>query len=115
MHEMSLAEGVIDVVEDVLAQQGMAGQGVRAVRLEIGRLAAVECEALCFSFDVVKRGTAADAARLEILDVPGSAWCMRCCTSVPIGARGDACPTCGSHQLQVTAGDELRVKDIELV
>jgi hydrogenase nickel incorporation protein HypA/HybF len=116
MHEMSLAEGVIGVVEDALAKQPeTAGREVvRVVRLEIGRLAAVELEALRFSFDVIKQGTVADGAVLEVIDVPGAAWCMKCCDTVPIAQRGDGCPACGSHQLQVTAGDELRVKDIEL-
>lgn len=115
MHEMSLAEGVIGVVEDTLAAQPPApGETVRAVRLEIGRLAAVELAALRFAFEVVRRGTVAEAAALEVIEVPGAAWCMRCCGCVPLAQRGDPCPTCGSHQLQVTAGDELRVKDIEL-
>jgi hydrogenase nickel incorporation protein HypA/HybF len=115
VHEMSLAEGVLGVIEDTLAvQPAGANETVRTVRLEIGRLAAVELEALRFSFEVVKRGTVADAATLEVIEVPGAAWCMQCCDSVPVAQRGDACPRCGSHQLQVTAGDELRVKDIEL-
>ena len=115
MHEMSLAEGVLGVIEDTLAAQP-AGvrEVVRSVRLEIGRLAAVELEALRFSFDVVKQGTVADGATLEVIEVPGAAWCMQCCTTVAIAQRGDPCPDCGSYQLQVTAGDELRVKDIEL-
>lgn len=112
MHEMSLAEGVMGVVEDALRMQPPAM--VRRVRLEMGQVAAVERESLRFSFDVVKRGTAADAALLEIIDVPGAAWCMQCCGSVPLAQRGDGCPVCGSHQLQVTGGEELRVKDIEL-
>lgn len=115
MHEMSLAEGVLGVIEDTLAAQpGGVREVVRSVRLEIGQLAAVELEALRFSFDVVKRGTAADDAVLEVIEVPGAAWCMKCCATVAVAQRGDACPACGSYQLQVTAGDELRVKDIEL-
>jgi hydrogenase nickel incorporation protein HypA/HybF len=116
MHEMSLAEGVLGVIEDTLAAQpgGAAGEVVRSVRLEIGRLAAVEIEALRFSFDVVKRGSVADGAALEVIELPGTAWCMQCCDTVAIAQRGDACPVCGSYQLQVTGGDELRVKDIEL-
>jgi hydrogenase nickel incorporation protein HypA/HybF len=116
MHEMSLAEGVLGVVEDALAAQPAGGprEVVRTVRLEIGRLAAVELEALRFAFDVVRRGTVADGAALEVIEVPGAAWCMKCCDTVAIAQRGEGCPLCGSHQLQVTAGDELRVKDIEL-
>jgi hydrogenase nickel incorporation protein HypA/HybF len=110
MHEMSLAEGVLQVVEEA-AQ----ARPVRMVRLEIGALAAVELEALRFAFEVVKHGSVAAQATLDIVATPGAAWCMRCCASVPIAGRGDACPHCGSHQLQVTGGDAMRVKDLELV
>jgi hydrogenase nickel incorporation protein HypA/HybF len=33
---------------------------------------------------------------------------------VALAQRGDPCPRCGSHQLQVVAGDEMRVKEIAL-
>lgn len=113
MHEMALAEGVLGVIEDAARAQGFAS--VRTVWLEIGRLAAVEPEALCFSFDVVKRGTVADGARIEIVDVPGAAWCMKCGGTVAIEERGSACPACGSYQLQVCGGEDMRVKELEVV
>jgi hydrogenase nickel incorporation protein HypA/HybF len=113
MHEMSLAEGVIGVIEDAARTQGF--DQVKTVWLEIGRLAAVEPDALRFSFDVVKRGTVADAARIEIVDLPGAAWCMKCADTVAIDERGAACPACGSYQLQVSGGDDLRVKELEVV
>lgn len=109
MHEMSLAEGVMQVVEEA-AQ----ARPVRTVWVEIGQLAAVETEALRFAFEVVKRGTVADGAELQIIDRPGTAWCMQCGDTVPLQARGDGCPACGSYQLQVTGGDQMRVKELEL-
>lgn len=112
MHEMSLAEGVLGVVQDAAREH--APCTVRIVRLEIGALAAVECEALRFAFEVVKRGSVADAATLDIVHVPGVAWCMQCSRSVAIAERGDVCPDCGSYQLQVTGGDAMRVRELEL-
>lgn len=112
MHEMSLAEGVLGVVADaVLANQPCT---VRTVRLEIGALAAVELDALRFAFEVVKRGSVAEGAMLDIVQVPGSAWCMQCSRSVAIADRTDPCPECGSWQLQVTGGGEMRVMELEL-
>jgi hydrogenase nickel incorporation protein HypA/HybF len=113
MHEMSLAESVLGAIEDAARAQRF--RAVKTVRLEIGRLAAVELDALRFAFDVVKRGGIADGARLEIVDVPGAAWCMRCCDTVPLAARGDACPRCGGFQLQVSGGEALRIKELEVV
>jgi hydrogenase nickel incorporation protein HypA/HybF len=112
MHEMSLAEGVLGVVQD--AARAHEPCTVRTVRLEIGALAAVECEALRFAFEVVKRGSVADAAELDIVQVPGSAWCMQCSRSVTLAARVDPCPQCGGWQLQVTGGNEMRVRELEL-
>jgi hydrogenase nickel incorporation protein HypA/HybF len=40
---------------------------------------------------------------------------MRCCTTVPLQARGDACPRCGSYQLQLASGTELRIKELEVI
>ena len=112
MHEMSLCEGILQVLEDEAGKQGFSE--VRQVWLEIGRLAGVELEALRFSFDVVVRDTLADGAKLSIIDVPGVAWCLQCAESVPVEQRFDACPKCGSYQLQVTAGDEMRIKELEV-
>ena len=112
MHEMSLAESVREIVEGTARAHGACR--VAAVRLEIGALAMVELDAMRFAFDVVKRGSLADQARLEIVATEGSAWCMRCSKPVAIANRGDACPHCDSHQLQVTGGEQFRVLDIEI-
>jgi hydrogenase nickel incorporation protein HypA/HybF len=109
---MSLAESVMQIVETTARANDASA--VRAVWLELGALSHVEQEALRFSFDVVKRGTVADDARLEIRTTPGRAWCMPCEDSVDLERLGDPCPRCGSHQLQVTQGEEMRVKEIEI-
>lgn len=113
MHEMSLAEGIVQIVEDTA--RANAASTVRAVWLELGALSHVEPEALRFSFDVVKRGTLATDARLEVVTTPGRAWCLPCGEAVALARLGDACPQCGSHQLQVTQGEDMRVREIEIV
>lgn len=112
MHELSLCEGVLQVMEEQAARQDF--RRVTAVWLEVGALAGVELEALRFGFEVVTRGSLAEDARLEILELPGRAWCMVCSAPVDVRARFDACPACGSHQLQVTGGEELRIKELEV-
>jgi hydrogenase nickel incorporation protein HypA/HybF len=110
MHEMSIAESIVGIVEKTARGGGLTR--VNAVRLEIGALAAVETGSLRFCFDSVTRGSLAEGAALEIDELPGAAWCFGCNTAVPIGARGDGCPRCGGARLQVTGGTEMRVKDI---
>ena len=111
MHEMSLAEGVLQIIEEYAAQAGASR--VKTVWLEIGALAGVEAEAMRFCFDAVTRGSVADGAALEIIAVPGTAWCMQCRENVDVAARFDACPRCGGYQLQVLGGTEMRVKEFE--
>lgn len=112
MHEMSLAEGVIRIVEDCARRERVAR--VLAVRLEVGELAGVEVDALRFCFEVAARGGVAEGARLEIDRTPGEAWCMKCARTVPIASRIDPCPECGSWQLQVSGGTGMRVADLEV-
>ncbi len=112
MHEMSLNEGVLQVLQDHAKSQGFAR--VKTVWLEIGELSGVEIEAMRFGFDVVMKGSLADGAKLEIIRVPGQAWCMPCEKSVQVTQLFEACPDCGSYQLQVTGGDQMQIKELEV-
>jgi hydrogenase nickel incorporation protein HypA/HybF len=112
MHEMSLVEGIVQLVEDAARADGCTR--VKAVWVEIGQLAAVEKEALRFCFDAVTRDGIADGARLEIIETPGQGWCMKCAGTVEVAALYDPCPVCGSYQIQVTGGNEMRVKEFEV-
>ena len=112
MHEMSLAEGVLQLVEET-AQREKA-QRVKLVILEIGRLSSIEPEAIKFCFEAVTHGSIAQGAALEIVHVPGVGWCMPCGESVPMQENYGACPKCGSYQVQPTGGTEMRVKEIEI-
>jgi len=112
MHEMALAASMRDIVEDVARRNG--AEKVRTVRVELGALACVEPEALRFCFDSSMLGSLAEGARLEITVAPGEAWCMPCGGTVALARLGDACPACGSYQLQVTRGDDMRVTEIEV-
>lgn len=112
MHEMSLAEGVLQLIEDAARREQFSR--VTAVWLEIGQLAGVEIEAMRFCFDAVMRDSIADGARLEIVAVPGSGWCMRCAENVPMGDALAACPQCGAVPLRVTGGTAMRVRELEV-
>lgn len=112
MHEMSICEGIIQVLEE--QGQSQKYTKVKTVWLEIGPLAMIENDALRFCFDAVTRNTLAQDAQLEIIELPGQAWCLQCAKTVSIRKRYDACTDCGSYQLQVTQGEELRIKELEV-
>lgn len=112
MHEMSLAEGVLQLIEDSAKTQDFSR--VKTVWLEIGQLAGVEVEAMKFCFDAVVNDSIAEGAELVIIELPGQAWCMQCSDTVLVHALFDECPRCGGHQLQVTGGNEMRVKELDV-
>ena len=112
MHEMSLCEGILQVLQESAASEGFSS--VKTVWLEIGALSGVELEAMRFSFDAVMRDSLAEGAGLEIIEVPGEAWCLKCAKTVRVRQRFDQCPDCESYQLQVVAGDQMRIKELEV-
>jgi hydrogenase nickel incorporation protein HypA/HybF len=112
VHEMSIAESVLQIIEDKARADGYAR--VKTVWLEIGQLAAVEQESLRFCFDVVTHDSIARDARLEIIETAGQGWCMDCASNVALPALYEPCPDCGSFQIEVTGGEEMRVKDLEV-
>lgn len=112
MHEMSLCESILQTLEQQAEIQHY--RRVNRVWLEIGALAGVEIDALRFSFDIVVKGSLADSAKLEIIEIPGQAWCAPCGKTVTVQALYDQCPHCGNHPLQVTGGDQMRIKELEV-
>lgn len=112
MHEMSLAESVLQLVEET-AQREKA-QRVKLVVLEIGQLSSVVPDALRFCFEAVTRDSIAQGAILEIIQTPGAGWCAACGATVAMTALYSECPTCGGYQVQPTEGTEMRVKEIEI-
>lgn len=112
MHELSLMEGVLAVLEEERGRHGF--QRVVRIVLEIGVLAGVEREALAFCHEAVAAGTVADGATLELVDVPAMAWCGRCEAEVPVESRLDFCPNCGGVPARLIRGVDLRVKSIEV-
>ncbi len=112
MHELTLAESVVQLAEEAL--RGEPGSRVRLVRLEIGRLACVEPEALRFCFAAAAQGSIAEGARLDIVETPGQGVCARCGQAVEIAELPGVCPACGSGRLRVTGGDRMRVTELEV-
>ncbi len=112
MHEMSLAQSVLQIIEESSRSQNF--RRVRCVVLEIGRLSSVEPDAMRFCFDAVMAGGIAEGARLEIVETEGQGWCAQCACSVALAARYEACPHCGNYGVSMTGGDVMRVRELEV-
>ncbi|MDE1947593.1 MAG: hydrogenase maturation nickel metallochaperone HypA [Burkholderiales bacterium] len=113
MHEMSLAGGVLRLVEQAQARERFSR--VARLRLEAGALAGVELHALRFALEALAPGTVLEGAAIEIDVLPARAWCLACSRSVEIRARSDDCPLCGSAQIQASGGTELKLAELIVV
>ena len=112
MHELSLAGGILRVLEQARARDPC--ERITHLRLEVGALAGVEIESLRFALDSIAADTLLAGTSIEIDQPPGDAWCLPCGQSVAILHRLDPCPLCGGYQLQPTGGTELRVVDMQV-
>ena len=112
MHEMSLTESILELIEDEAKKGGFTK--VKLVRVQVGALSSVIPDALQFCFEAVTKGSIAEGAVLEIIDVPGQGWCLDCGKTVPLEERFGACPECGNYHVQMTAGAEMRLHELEV-
>lgn len=108
MHELGLTQSIV-----AICAEHAAGQRVRRVRLEIGKLAGALPEAVRFCFDLCAAGTPVEGAELEIIEKPGLAVCRDCGGDVTLEDPFACCP-CGSANLELIAGRELRVKELDV-
>jgi hydrogenase nickel incorporation protein HypA/HybF len=113
MHELSLAGGILKIVEDSAARERFAR--VRRLTLSVGALSGVDEHALRFALDAIGPGTCLEGAEIVLETQAATAWCFTCSGTVPIVSRLDACPTCGGSGLVAGSGTDLRIKDLIVV
>jgi hydrogenase nickel incorporation protein HypA/HybF len=108
MHELSIAESVVDAV---LARTG--DRPVTTVRLLVGRLSGVVPESLMFCFELATAGTTLEGATLAIETPGGRAHCRDCDTDFVLNDLILLCH-CGSADVEIVAGHELQVMSVEV-
>jgi len=113
MHELSIANNIVEIAAEHARQQG--GGRVTEVTLRIGRLSCVHEDALRYSFDLVTEGTPLAGASLAVIEVPVRIWCPTCSAEVELpGIQRFACPACGHLSGDIRAGRELDIESIQI-
>jgi len=108
MHELGITRNVV-----AICAENSNGTAVKRVTLEIGKLSAIMPESVRFCFDICAKGTVVEGATLEILEVEGLGKCAECRGAVEMNQPFGKC-ACGSRNLKIVAGEELKVKEIEV-
>jgi hydrogenase nickel incorporation protein HypA/HybF len=108
MHELAIVTGVVDAVTERLP-----GAKIARVSLEIGELSGVVTDSVRFCFDLATEGTDLAGAKLEITHTPGRCQCQACGSEFAPDGWLPLCP-CGSADVQVLAGNELRITSVQV-
>ncbi len=108
MHELAIAESLVDAVTEQLP-----GQRIREVRLEIGALSRVVADALLFCFDLATEGTALEGASLEITEPGIQCECRTCGQTFDPDGPILLCP-CGSADVKVLSGQQLSITTVRV-
>ena len=117
MHELSMAQGIINAVLET-AESNNATE-VNEVTIEIGRLAMINPEQLMFILGVLVENTILEDAEIKVEDIPVEVDCHDC------EFHGDAilddkdhyapivrCPECDSLNVEILNGRDIVVKNI---
>jgi hydrogenase nickel incorporation protein HypA/HybF len=109
MHELSIADAIAKV-----AGSQAAGRRVVCVSVRVGHLRQVVPSALEFAFELVTQGTELEGAGLELEHVPAAGCCRNCGAHTALPQFPLACERCGSLDVEITAGEELTVEELEI-
>jgi hydrogenase nickel incorporation protein HypA/HybF len=112
MHEMSIAQSIVDIVERELASHG--AEQLKAVNIAVGKLAAVVPEQLVFCFSVIILETSLAGATINIREIPISYTCSVCGKEFTAEEMFIVCPECGDARIDLTSGRELTIESIEV-
>jgi hydrogenase nickel incorporation protein HypA/HybF len=112
MHELALCRSLLAEVEGVAAARGAVA--VTRIRLRVGPLSGVEPALLERAFLVVRAGSRAAAAALEIEALPLLVRCTACGAEQEAALSPFACARCGDGAVRLLGGDELLVTQVEL-
>ena|ERR1700735_2693446 len=108
MHELAITEGVVEAVTGRLPDAR-----ITCVCLEIGALSGVVADSVRFCFDLVTEGTSMQGARLEITQPAARCQCRVCRADFEPDGPIAICP-CGSAEVTVLAGQELKITSVRV-
>ncbi len=110
MHELSIVQNIIGIV--ARETEKSRAKRVVEVHLEIGRLSGVEFELIEFALKNLSYGSVIESARIKIDKPAGKARCNKCGNEFNLNDFIGSCDKCGSFNLEIIKGKELRIKSI---
>ena len=98
MHELSVAQNIIEIVTDTAEQQ--KAKHVSEVVLDIGAVSGIVPDNLEFAWEVSIKNTLLEGAVLKINFIEAKALCLNCHSEFKIDDLYSVCEHCGSVQFE---------------
>ena len=114
MHELNIVTYVLDRVEEIAKENNITK--VASVTLEFGEVSGIVPEYLsdCWNW-FAKKTPLIEGAELKSEIIPAITWCDDCKTTYPTVKYGKQCPNCGSGKTWLQQGNEMNIKEIEVM
>ncbi len=114
MHELGIVFHIIKTVERVSAENGL--EHVNAVVLELGEVSGVVPDYLtdCWRW-AADKNELLKGSKLKIETLPAVTHCGGCGRDYPTVEHGRTCPHCGSGETWLLTGNEVSIKELEVV
>ena len=113
MHELYLAESILNIVQDYEARQHF--NKVNSISLSFGRLSCIESKSLQFAFEVQAKNTSAENACLDFQLLPAVIHCFSCEKDLEVEIYSAICPACGGEEVLLTGGtEELQISEMDV-
>lgn len=113
MHELAVAQALVEQVDALIDQHDASGAA--AIRVRIGPLAGVMPELLATAFPLVTAGSRMQHATLEFTHAPIQVRCQSCGAETEAAMNRLICGACGDWHTQIISGDELLLESVELI
>ena len=112
MHELAVAQALVEQVDAVIRQHGATEASL--IRVRIGPLAGVVPELLASAFPLAAAGSRMQHAALEFVHAPIRVRCQTCGAESEAAMNRLICSACGDWHTQILSGDELLLESVEL-
>lgn len=113
MHELYLAESVLNIVQEYAAKQKF--NKVNSILLSFGRLSCIEPKSLQFAFEVQARETLAKDTSLQFKILPPVIHCFSCGKDLEVNVFEGTCPECKGEEVLLVGGtEELQILEMDV-
>jgi hydrogenase nickel incorporation protein HypA/HybF len=112
VHELSVCQALLTQVAEIAAGRGAVV--VERITIEMGPLCGIESGLLASAFAVARAGGCAAEAALLIESTPVTIRCVSCGAQSNPKPNRLVCTVCGGFRTRIVAGDELRLRRVEL-